>query len=540
MKPKDLFRYGCTNLFRRKTRTALTALSMAVGVMCIVVLISVGLGYEQAYRESIEALGSLTKIDVTPATGDYGRKALLNDKALEAFRGIDGVEAVTPVYQQSAYIVSGNYVNMVRVYGIDMTTAERFRLTPERGVMAGDGTRLHPEVLFTDDVAAGLANKAKDWELAVDENGNALIDLLEVPVRMTFDSSSLTGEPKADTDGRALPSSNLYTLRVTGICSTLNNNFATAAFMSFDRLQEMTQANANYMGATMAVAEAQSASVYRKASMLIKQIFADALTCDLIQVDPTTKYTFKRVRREKEDTGEEYLTDAQVATLLAAIKGIYPLETFVKLGLYAGLRREESLALQWDCVDLNADTPQIEVTRTCIFCHNRPEISNVTKTAAGHRNIPIPVPLFNHLKGIKKSVASDFVICNSSGLPLSETQFRNMWRKIKRRSVGPDEYIRYKQHGKKSHSVNREAGQTAAHNPNVRYIIDFPVKTHMLRKTYITNLIYSGVDVRTVMDYAGHKNPDITLKIYAQPKTAEKRTESAKQINEVFPSDPTT
>ena len=48
MKPKDLFRYGCTNLFRRKTRTALTALSMAVGVMCIVVLISVGLGSEQA------------------------------------------------------------------------------------------------------------------------------------------------------------------------------------------------------------------------------------------------------------------------------------------------------------------------------------------------------------------------------------------------------------------------------------------------------------------------------------------------------------
>ena len=54
------------------------------------------------------------------------------------------------------------------------------------------------------------------------------------------------------------------------------------------------------------------------------------------------------------------------------------------------------------------------------------------------------------------------------------------------------------------------------------------------------NLIYSGVDVRTVMDYAGHKNPDVTLKIYAQAKSAEKRTESAKQINEVFPSDPTT
>lgn len=41
-----------------------------------------------------------------------------------------------------------------------------------------------------------------------------------------------------------------------------------------------------------------------------------------------------------------------------------------------------------------------QATRTCIFCHNRPEISNVTKTATGHRNIPIPVPLFNHLKEI--------------------------------------------------------------------------------------------------------------------------------------------
>lgn len=249
MKPRDLFRYGCTNLFRRKTRTILTALSMAVGVMCIVVLISVGLGYEQAYRESIEAMGSLTKIDVTPANSDYGRTAVLNEKAVEAFRGIDGVEAVTPVLQQSAYIATGNFVNMVRVYGIDLSTAESFMLTPERGTIAEDGTHLHPEVMFTDDVSAGLANKAKDWEPALDEDGNPLVDLLEAPVRMTFDYSNLTGEAKADTDGRALPSGNLYNLRVTGICSTLNNNFTSSAFMAYDRLEEMVQANANYLGA---------------------------------------------------------------------------------------------------------------------------------------------------------------------------------------------------------------------------------------------------------------------------------------------------
>ena len=120
MKPKDLFRYGCTNLFRRKTRTALTALSMAVGVMCIVVLISVGLGYEQSYRESVESMGSLTKIDVRPADETLrDTVALLNDKAVEAIKQVDGVEAVTPVVNQAAYIKSGNYVNMVTLYGPD-------------------------------------------------------------------------------------------------------------------------------------------------------------------------------------------------------------------------------------------------------------------------------------------------------------------------------------------------------------------------------------------------------------------------------------
>ena len=93
----DLFRYGCINLWRRKSRTVLTALSMTIGVMCIIVLISVGLGYEASYRESIEQLGSLTKIDVTPADQTLlDKTALLNEKAVNAFKNIEGVEAVTP------------------------------------------------------------------------------------------------------------------------------------------------------------------------------------------------------------------------------------------------------------------------------------------------------------------------------------------------------------------------------------------------------------------------------------------------------------
>ena len=84
----DLLRTGCVNLWRRKTRTILTAVSMTIGVMCIVVLISVGLGYGQSYQETVEAMGSLTKIDVSAAQkmDDKQKTALLNDKAVESIR----------------------------------------------------------------------------------------------------------------------------------------------------------------------------------------------------------------------------------------------------------------------------------------------------------------------------------------------------------------------------------------------------------------------------------------------------------------------
>ena len=111
MKFLDFFRMGLVNLSRRKARTILTALSMAIGVMCIVVLISVGLGYEAAYRENIEAMGSLTKIDVTPPSDSTGGStALLNDKAVDAFKKLrggsgdagragDGVAAIRVLYR---------------------------------------------------------------------------------------------------------------------------------------------------------------------------------------------------------------------------------------------------------------------------------------------------------------------------------------------------------------------------------------------------------------------------------------------------------
>ena len=61
-------------------------------------------------------------------------------------------------------------------------------------------------------------------------------------------------------------------------------------------------------------------------------------------------------------------------------------------------------------------------------------------------------------------------------------------------------------------------GEKAAHNGKVVYSLDFEVTPHQLRHTYITNLIHSSVDPKTVQYLAGHENSKITMDIYAKVK----------------------
>lgn len=243
MRFQDFFRFGVINLSRRKARTVLTALSMAIGVMCIIVLISVGIGYEKSYEETIQSMGSLTKIDVTPSTDERGAQALLNDKAVDAMKKLDGVDAVTPVVQATTYLKSGKYISMVKLYGLDLTTADQFLLTPEEGTMPGEGLRFKPEVMLTDDVAASFADPNQDWADAVDEDGNPYVDPMGGNIRLTFDYSALSNEQEAGDDGRAVQSGSLYRLNVTGLCSTLNYTFSTSGFLDRERLEEWIEAN---------------------------------------------------------------------------------------------------------------------------------------------------------------------------------------------------------------------------------------------------------------------------------------------------------
>lgn len=258
----------------------------------------------------------------------------------------------------------------------------------------------------------------------------------------------------------------------------------------------------------------KSEGLYNKVNMLIKCVFYSAESSQLLEDNPCAGISGKGGKpAQKKDA----LSDQQVAVLLETIKGLPPY-LFVMIGLYAGLRREEALALQWDCVFLDVPTPYISVRRAWRAEHNRPVISTVLKTKAARRDIPIPKCLADCLREAKATSTSDYVIADSEGQPLSYSQFKRVWQYIVVRSTKERTYYKYVNGQSIKYTVKPTLGTSQKNNPRIVYTLDFEVTPHQLRHTYITNLLYAGVDPKTVQYLAGHENSKTTMDIYAKVK----------------------
>jgi len=259
----------------------------------------------------------------------------------------------------------------------------------------------------------------------------------------------------------------------------------------------------------------KSASVYKSVVILYKSIFRAALESRVIDENPTTHITPKGGGIPQKE--KPALTDNQVERLLDAVRGLPPY-VFIMLGLYAGLRREEILALQWDSVYLDTPAPYLTVRRAWHTEHNRPVILTELKTKAAERNIPLPVCLVDCLKEAQKTSTAEYVVANRDGDPLSYTQFKRLWQYVVTRTTKERAYYRYEDGKRVKHTVTPVLGEKAAHNGKVVYSLDFEVTPHLLRHTYITNLIHSSVDPKTVQYLAGHESSKITMDIYAKVK----------------------
>lgn len=113
---------------------------------------------------------------------------------------------------------------------------------------------------------------------------------------------------------------------------------------------------------------------------------------------------------------------------------------------------------------------------------------------------------------------SDYVIADSKGEPLAASQFQRVWQYVVVRSTKPRNYYKYVNGESIKYTVTPTLGMTQKNQPKIKYTLDFDVTPHQLRHTYITNLLYAGVDPKTVQYLAGHENSKTTMDIYAKVK----------------------
>lgn len=273
----------------------------------------------------------------------------------------------------------------------------------------------------------------------------------------------------------------------------------------------------------------KSEGLYNKVNMLLKCIFYAAERNQILEHNPCVGISGKGGKPSKK---REALTDQQVAVLLDTVKGIPPY-LFIMLGLYSGLRREEILALQWDCVFLDEKTPYISVRRAWHVEGGAPVVNTLLKTPAAKRDVPIPKCLVACLKEAREKSDSEYVISNSKGTVLTETQFVRVWKYITVRSTAERCYYTYVNGQSIKHRIKPRLGEHQPNNPKLVYTMDFKVTPHMLRHTYITDLIYKGVDSKTVQYLAGHENSKTTMDIYAKVKY-NKPEELSSVVNAAF------
>lgn len=229
-----------------------------------------------------------------------------------------------------------------------------------------------------------------------------------------------------------------------------------------------------------------SEDLQRKVLNTMKQIFDTAIQNRLIAVNPCTGI---KITPHATDERIKVLSEAQQDELLKKVEEPRA-KLFVALGLYCGLRREESLGLMWS--DIHGD--MLTVNRAITFIKNQPDPDQSLKSKAAHRDIPIPTPLKAVLDATPKT--SLYLITNAKGETMTLTAYRRLWGHVTRS-------------------------------------VDFDVHSHMLRHSYATSLYKGGIDLKTAQYLLGHSDIKMTAEIYTHIEQDQVKS-AGKKINAFF------
>ena len=125
MNGTDVVRMAYSNLFRRKLRAILTIVGVFIGTMAIVVMLSLGIGLQEAATKQMESWGDLNVITINPGrawnqeTGEMrADEQRLDDGAVAFIMGQPGVSSVMPSIQVGGQVQWGRMQGWFTLYGV--------------------------------------------------------------------------------------------------------------------------------------------------------------------------------------------------------------------------------------------------------------------------------------------------------------------------------------------------------------------------------------------------------------------------------------
>lgn len=202
MKIVDFTSMGFKNLWRRKLRTILTAIGVAIGTFSIVIMLSLGIAMSESYKKQLSEWGNLTKIEINSWNYTYdeetgmgaSQEQKLDDKLVANVKAIEHVRAVTPIIRVSANMKYGKYQSWIQVTGIDPETVQYFDF-PEvaSGEMISNDNPTG--ILFGKD-SYHFYNPRGGGMYRGGNNNNSPVDLMEDNVKITFEQTYGDKTPK--------------------------------------------------------------------------------------------------------------------------------------------------------------------------------------------------------------------------------------------------------------------------------------------------------------------------------------------------------
>lgn len=164
MKFFDLFTLCINNLKRRKLRTMLTVLGVAIGTTSVVIMIALGFGIDELNEKNVAQYGSLTQITVNDNRYTDQPK-YLTDEIVSEIKKIPSVTDVYPVLQTQVIIKQGVYELSTNLNGVPKEYIEQIKLTEGGSFPEYDGNDL--SMVFGYNVITNFLNtktKKSWWE----------------------------------------------------------------------------------------------------------------------------------------------------------------------------------------------------------------------------------------------------------------------------------------------------------------------------------------------------------------------------------------